>query len=131
VCFGMVRWNKRDFERRTKMIKGMQKDLEYTYRKLRALKGKVEEVTGVPPEVVQATLAEMDRAQAAFLGELQEIEAHQTSDSKGEHSGETETEQPQKSEAPQAHQEEGVEDEEQTVSDQKENDEALPAVANE
>lgn len=32
----------------------------------------MEEVTGVPPEVVQATLQEMDRAKAAFLGELDE-----------------------------------------------------------
>ncbi|ELR14509.1 uncharacterized protein ACA1_193120 [Acanthamoeba castellanii str. Neff] len=62
----------RDFERRTKMIKDMQKDLEYIYRKLKFLKGKVEEVTGVPPDVVRATLREMDRAKAAFLGEEEE-----------------------------------------------------------
>jgi len=33
------------------------------------LKGKVEESTGVPPEVVRATLLGMYRAKAAFLGE--------------------------------------------------------------
>lgn len=37
----------------------------------RVLKAKVEEVTGVPPDVVRATLLEMDRAKAAFLGELE------------------------------------------------------------